>query len=115
VNTDGTFDLRGRHNRVINSGGEKVFAEEVEAVLLDHPEVRDALVVGRPDELWGSAVVAIIVPEFPEAPPSEQTMRKFVSNRLANYKSPKQVRIVREIPRVATGKADLRWADTLQW
>ncbi|MET7861603.1 AMP-binding protein [Streptomyces sp. NPDC005318] len=115
VNKDGTLELRGRSNRAINTGGEKVFAEEVEAVLLDHRQVRDTLVLDRPDARWGRAVVALVVTEQGDLPPSEADLRAYVSSRLANYKSPKQIRFVPEIPRNANGKFDLRWASSLQW
>ena len=112
VHPDGTITLLGRDGRVINTGGEKVFAEEVEAALLTHPDVEDAVVVGRPHELWGSEVVAVVAMR-PASDVQPERLREFVGTRLANYKAPKRVVQVAEIARKANGKADLQWAREL--
>lgn len=110
VEADGTIQLLGRGSQCINTGGEKVFPEEVEATIVDHPAVRDVLVVGTPDERWGSAVTAIVEPTDPTAPPSLEDLREFGRGSLAGYKLPKQLVLVEEIRRSPAGKADYRWA-----
>jgi acyl-CoA synthetase (AMP-forming)/AMP-acid ligase II len=106
---DGTVSLMGRGSGVINTGGEKVFAEEVEQVLVDHPGVAEAVVVGVPDDRWGSRVTALVVP----ASAGEldlDALADHVGGRLAGYKRPRVVRLVAEIPRTVSGKLDRRWA-----
>lgn len=112
VNADGeTFSLLGRGSICINTGGEKVFPEEVEAALRNHPKVVDAAVVGIPDERWGQAVVALVSPDSIDTP--EDALRDFVREELANYKVPKRIFSVAEIARSPAGKADYKWAKTL--
>jgi 3-oxocholest-4-en-26-oate---CoA ligase len=109
LDADGRLQLLGRSSSVINTGGEKVYPGEVENALLDHPAVRDAVVVGVPDPRWGSAVAAVVVQESSaSADPDE--LAAFVSRRLAGYKKPRHVVIVAEIQRLNTGKPDLTWA-----
>ncbi|BCB76652.1 acyl-CoA synthetase [Phytohabitans flavus] len=103
---DGTLVLRGRGSGVINTGGEKVFAEEVEQVLLRHPAIGDAVVVGVPHERWGSQVVAVV---STTAAVTADEVREFVGERLAGYKRPREVVFVPSIRRSPAGKADLRW------
>ena len=110
IEADGTLMLLGRGSQCINTGGEKVFPEEVETALFDHPGVQDVLVVGVPDERWGSAVVAVIEPTDPEAPPSLEDLRAFLRTSLAGYKLPKDLVVVPEVQRSPAGKADYRWA-----
>ncbi|MQA95553.1 MAG: AMP-binding protein [Streptosporangiales bacterium] len=106
---DGTLTLLGRGSRVINTGGEKVFAEEVEQRVLEHPAVRDAVVVGVPDERFGHRVVAVVVPE-PGASLTEAELREHVGAALADYKRPRGLVLVPEVRRSPVGKADLGWA-----
>jgi len=106
---DGSITFRGRGSRVINTGGEKVFAEEVEQVLIEHPGVRDALVVGLPDQLWGQRVTAVVAPAG-QAEPAADALVAHVAGRLADYKKPRTVVFVPDIRRSPSGKADLRWA-----
>ena len=106
---DGSVTFRGRGSRVINTGGEKVFAEEVEQVLIEHPAVRDALVVGLPDPRWGHRVTAVIAPAGPVAVTGDE-LAAHVGERLAAYKKPRGVVFVDAIRRSPSGKADLRWA-----
>ncbi len=112
IEADGSLVFHGRSSRVINTGGEKVFAEEVEQVLLDHPKVDDVFVVGVPDKLWGSRIVAVVAPTSPEDPPGTEELRDHVGSRLARYKAPREVVVVPELRRSPAGKADLRWART---
>ncbi|TWH74699.1 AMP-binding protein [Modestobacter roseus] len=109
VEADGTLSLLGRGSGVINTGGEKVFAEEVEQALLDHPLVRDAVVLGLPDDRWGSRVTALVVAD----PPGEATARSLadhVGSVLAGYKRPRSVLFVETVRRSASGKVDRSWA-----
>jgi acyl-CoA synthetase (AMP-forming)/AMP-acid ligase II len=102
----GEVQLLGRDSLTINTGGEKVFVEEVEAVLKDHPAVVDALVCGRPSERWGAEVAAVVV-----APGiRELELIEFCRDRLARYKVPKAIRLVERIARTETGKPDYKWA-----
>jgi acyl-CoA synthetase (AMP-forming)/AMP-acid ligase II len=112
IAADGTLRLLGRGSGVINTGGEKVYAAEVEGVLREHPEVRDAIVIGVPHPRWGSAVAAIIE-AAPGATPDPQTIRAHVASVLASYKQPQRIAVVPELQRTASGKADLRWAAQL--
>lgn len=107
LRADGTIQLLGRDSVTINTGGEKVFAEEVEAALLRHPEVVDAVVVGRPSERWGQEVVAVVALA---SPVSDADLSAIAGERLARYKLPKVYVRVREVVRSPAGKADYRWA-----
>ena len=106
---DGTISLLGRGSGVINTGGEKVFAEEVEQVLVEHPGVAEAVVVGVPDDRWGSRVAALVVP-VPGAELDLAALADHVGSRLAGYKRPRVLRLVAGIPRTVSGKLDRRWA-----
>ena len=108
VDDDGTITLLGRGSGCINTGGEKVFPEEVEAVLKAHPGVYDAVVVGVDDERWGQAVTAVVRPVRPDDPLDD--LDAHCRERLAGYKVPKRVVVVPEIERSPAGKADYRWA-----
>jgi fatty-acyl-CoA synthase len=110
VEADGTMTLLGRGSICINSGGEKIFPEEVEEVLKTHDLVTDALVVGVPDERWGQAVTAVVdlVDGTGREDLDEAALRQHVHDRLAGYKVPKRV-LAAEIPlRAANGKADYK-------
>nr|WP_275585649.1 AMP-binding protein [Geodermatophilus sabuli] len=109
LEADGTLTLLGRGSGVINTGGEKVFAEEVEHVLAEHPAVAEAVVVGVPDERWGSVVTALVVAE-PGTAPTAQELADHVGGRLAGYKRPRAVSVVPVIERTVSGKIDRRWA-----
>jgi len=110
VEADGTIQLLGRGSLCINTGGEKVFPEEVESVLVNHPGVADVLVVGTPDERWGSTVTAVVAPADAAQPPSLDELREHLRPHLAGYKSPRRLVIVDRIQRSPAGKADYRWA-----
>ncbi len=101
--------MLGRDALVVNTGGEKVFVEEVEEVVRRHPDVADALVVGRRSERFGQEVVAVVAPrEGAELDPA--SIREFVSTEIARFKAPRAVAVCETIRRHANGKADYRWA-----
>jgi fatty-acyl-CoA synthase len=100
---DGFYSIVGRAKDMIISGGENVYAAEVEAVLLDHPAVAEAAFVGIPDDRWGEVGVAAIIPR-PGAQPSESDLLAFCQGRLARYKVPRRVVFVDDFPRTALGK-----------
>lgn len=105
VEADGTITLLGRGSEVVNTGGEKVFVEEVETAILTHPAVRDALVVGLADDRWGRRVTAVVALRH-GAVVDERGVIDHVGSQLADYKRPRQVVFVDDIPRSPTGKAD---------
>jgi acyl-CoA synthetase (AMP-forming)/AMP-acid ligase II len=110
VEPNGTIQLLGRGSQCINTGGEKVFPEEVESMLVDLPAVADVLVVGVPDDRWGTAVTAVVAPADPAAPPTLEDVRDHLRRSLAGYKLPKHLVIVDRVERTPAGKADYRWA-----
>ncbi|MCX4091341.1 AMP-binding protein [Nocardia sp. alder85J] len=105
VDADGRIRLLGRDSLCINSAGEKIYTEEVEAVLLGHPDVADALVVGVPDPHWGQAVCAVVAP-VEGTHPAVPDLIAHVKARLAGYKAPKSIALVETVPRSPNGKAD---------
>jgi 3-oxocholest-4-en-26-oate---CoA ligase len=108
---DGTLRLYGRDSLVVNTGGEKVFVEEVEEVLRAHPAVADALVVGRPSERWGEEIVALVeLRDGTEAVP--EVLHTHCTSQLARFKAPKELIFVDHVHRLGNGKADYRWAKT---
>ncbi|MFN8051845.1 MAG: acyl-CoA synthetase [Acidimicrobiales bacterium] len=109
VETDGSITLLGRGSVCINTAGEKVFPEEVEEALKTHPAVRDANVVGVPDEKWGQAVCAVVAFEPGESAATEALVGH-CRLTLAGYKCPKRIVVVPAIQRGPNGKADYRWA-----
>ena len=113
VEADGTIQLLGRGSQCINTGGEKVFPEEVELQLLGHPSVRDVLVVGIPDERWGSAVTAVVEPVPGAEPPTLDDLKDHLRTSLAGYKLPKRLVLVDKVERTPAGKADYRWATSV--
>ena len=112
LRADGVMELLGRDSVTINTGGEKVFAEEVEQALMHHPAVYDAVVVGRPSERWGSEVVAVVqLREGVEA--SDDGLRAECERHLARYKLPRAFVYTDRVVRSPAGKADYRWAKAL--
>ena len=109
VAADGTINLLGRGSGCINTGGEKVFPEEVESVLRERDDVYDVLVVGAPDERWGEAVSAIVQPAEGSEPSADELIEHCRSH-LAGYKVPKSVSFVDHVVRSPAGKPDYRWA-----
>ena len=106
---DGTITLLGRGSGCINTGGEKVWPEEVEESLKQHPRVVDAAVVGVPDDTWGETVGAVV--SLTDGPEVETTaISEWVAERLAGYKRPRRVAIVDEVRRTTVSKVDLDWA-----
>lgn len=105
VEADGRITLLGRNSACINTGGEKVFAEEVEEALKEHAAVDDATVIGVPDERWGQAVIAVVSPRNGQTL-DEATLRDHVRERLANYKVPKRVLAKDTLERFPNGKAN---------
>lgn len=112
VDADGTLRLFGRDSLVINTGGEKVFVEEVEEVLRADPAVADALVVGRDSERWGQEIVALIELRDRAEDPQLDTdaLRAHCTSELARFKVPKAFIVVDKVRRLGNGKADYRWA-----
>jgi fatty-acyl-CoA synthase len=110
IDADGTVVLLGRGSLCINTGGEKVYPEEVEAVVKTHPAVRDAVVVGKTDEQFGQRVVAVVATDGAIGLDDLQTHCR---TRLAGYKIPRELHIVPDVPRSPAGKADYAWAKQL--
>jgi acyl-CoA synthetase (AMP-forming)/AMP-acid ligase II len=108
VEADGTIKLYGRGSLCINSGGEKVFVEEVENALKAHGAVHDAVVVGLDDERWGQRVVALVSLEDGEAAPDEAALRDHCRAHVAGYKVPKEIHVVDAVFRGPNGKADYK-------
>ncbi len=108
VDASGRLAVRGRADGMINTGGEKVAAEEVASVLEACPGVREAVVVGRPDPEWGEVVTAIVVPADPADPPRLDVLRGFARGRLPDYAAPRAVVVVPALPLLASGKPDLQ-------
>jgi fatty-acyl-CoA synthase len=107
VNDDGvTLSLLGRGSVCINTGGEKVFPEEVEEAIKRYPGVKDAVVVGVPDEKWGEAITAVISTHQPGL--DARALIEFVKQEIASYKAPKHVVPVDEVYRSPSGKADFK-------
>ncbi len=110
---DGSITLLGRGSVCINSGGEKIFPEEVEGVLKAHPAVYDTLVVGVPDERWGQAVCAVVQVREGEPEPTLEELAVHARTHLARYKAPRHLVFVPEVQRSPSGKPDYPWASAL--
>ncbi len=108
VDADGTIHLLGRGSVCINSGGEKVFPEEVEEALKTHDAVRDAVVVGVPDSTYGEQIVAVVELADGVEAPGEIELIGHVKERLAHYKAPRRVRCVATIARAPNGQVDYK-------
>jgi acyl-CoA synthetase (AMP-forming)/AMP-acid ligase II len=106
---DGRIRLLGRDAVTINSGGEKIFAEEVERALAGHPDVSDVVVAGRPSERWGSEVVAVVALRDGSTATDDDLLVE-AARHVARYKLPKAIVRRSEISRSPSGKADYRWA-----
>jgi 3-oxocholest-4-en-26-oate---CoA ligase len=109
VEPDGTITLLGRGSNCINSGGEKVFPEEVEEAVKRHPDVDDCLVVGMPDERFGQRVVAVVGTSAVRKP-TEDELREWLRPSLAHFKIPKAFIVRDMVRRAPNGKADYVWA-----
>jgi acyl-CoA synthetase (AMP-forming)/AMP-acid ligase II len=109
IEADGTITLLGRGSGCINSGGEKIFAEEVEAALRSHPMVFDAVVVGVPDPRFGERVAAVVAAREGQRP-TLQELDAHCRMHFAGYKVPRELHLVDRIRRQPSGKPDYRWA-----
>ncbi|MFG2344668.1 acyl-CoA synthetase [Streptomyces phaeochromogenes] len=110
VDKEGVVTVLGRGSQCINTGGEKVYPEEVEQALKSHPDVYDALVAGVPDEKWGNHVAAVVQLRTGAGRPSLDDIQTHCRSHLAGYKIPRQLVITDSIQRSPSGKADYRWA-----
>jgi 3-oxocholest-4-en-26-oate---CoA ligase len=113
VEADGSVTLLGRGSICINSGGEKIFPEEVEAIVRSHPDVMDAIVIGAPDERFGQRVAAIVEPRPDRSAPSLESLQEHCRAHLAGYKIPRQLHVVEKIERSPSGKPDYPWAGSV--
>jgi acyl-CoA synthetase (AMP-forming)/AMP-acid ligase II len=109
VEEDGSITLLGRGNVCINSGGEKIYPEEVEQALKSHPDVFDAMVVGLPDERFGQRVAAVVQPR-PGRAPTLEALAEHCRGYVAGYKIPRALHLVEQIQRQPSGKPDYPWA-----
>jgi len=110
VDEEGVVTVLGRGSQCINTGGEKVYPEEVEQALKSHPDVYDALVAGVPDAKWGNHVTAVVELRAGAVRPSLDDIQTHCRSHLAGYKIPRQLVIAETIQRSPSGKADYRWA-----
>ncbi|GHB32422.1 acyl-CoA synthetase [Streptomyces umbrinus] len=110
VDEEGVVTVLGRGSQCINTGGEKVYPEEVEQALKSHPDVYDALVAGVPDAKWGNHVAAVVQLRTGAGQPSLDDIQTHCRTHLAGYKIPRQLVITDSIQRSPSGKADYRWA-----
>jgi acyl-CoA synthetase (AMP-forming)/AMP-acid ligase II len=113
VEADGSITLLGRGSIVINSGGEKIFPEEVESAVRSHPDVMDAIVCGAPDERWGQTVAAIIQPRVGHEAPSLESIQEHCRTSIAGYKLPRRLFVVDTVERSPSGKPDYTWATAI--
>lgn len=113
LDDDGMITMFGRGSTCINSGGEKIFPEEVEEALRAHPAIRDAVVVGQPDPRWGERVVGVVSLRPGRPQPDLDAVRTFLADHLAGYKIPKTLVWVDDVHRSAAGKQDYRWAKSI--
>jgi acyl-CoA synthetase (AMP-forming)/AMP-acid ligase II len=109
LESDGSISLLGRGSVSINTGGEKVFPEEVEAAVKSHPDVYDATIVGVPDPRWGQRVAAVVKARD-GATPALESIQDYCRTRIAGYKVPRELHLVDDFVRSPAGKPDYRWA-----
>ncbi|WP_280274281.1 acyl-CoA synthetase [Nocardia wallacei] len=109
VEEDGSVTMLGRGSVSINSGGEKIYPEEVEGALKCHPEILDALVIGVPDERWGQRVAAVVQCRSGKRPGLDE-LRPVLTQEISSYKQPRSIWFVDEIKRSPAGKPDYKWA-----
>ena len=110
LDADGKITMFGRGSTCINTGGEKVFPEEVEEALRAHPAILDAVVAGQKDDRWGERVIGIVSRREGQDQPDDAALKAFLTERLAGYKVPKAVLWVDAVKRSPAGKQDYRWA-----
>ena len=104
IDAEGRLHVIGRIDDLINTGGERVWPEEVEAVLREHPKVGEVGVGGRLDPEWGQRVVAFVVPSDPADPPTLSELRDLAGDRIGRHKAPRELVLVEELPRTFSGK-----------
>jgi fatty-acyl-CoA synthase len=109
VEADGSITLLGRGSNCINTGGEKVFPEEVEEAIKRHPGIDDCMVVGLPDERFGQRVAAV-ASSAAKTPPSGEELRTWLRTTISHYKIPTTIVVLDTIRRAPNGKADYGWA-----
>src|SRR3546814_19742597 len=112
LEADGTITLLGRGSQGINSGGEKIFPEEVESALKAHPAVFDAIVVGVPDDRWGQRVAAVVQARDGMAPTLAE-LDAHCRDYVAGYKVPRELHLVAEVLRSPSGTPAYPWAGTV--
>ena len=112
LDADGMITVFGRGAVCINSGGEKIFPEEVEEVLKAHPDVEDAIVVGVPDQRWGQRVAAVVQPRLGRSL-RDESIDAHCRKHIAGYKVPKEVHFVSRVQRQPSGKPDYKWAKSI--
>ena len=110
LEADGTITLKGRGSVSINSGGEKIFPEEVEQAVKSHPQVFDAVVIGVPDERWGTRVAAVVELRPGDTALALEDLKSHCRTQIAGYKLPRQLNLVPAMERSPAGKPDYRWA-----
>jgi O-succinylbenzoic acid--CoA ligase len=104
IDAQGRLHVVGRIDDLINTGGEKVWPQEVEAALREHRKVADVGVGGRLDAEWGQRVVAFVVPADAASPPTLEELRDFAAGRIGRHKAPRELVLVDELPRTVSGK-----------
>jgi acyl-CoA synthetase (AMP-forming)/AMP-acid ligase II len=104
IDEEGFYYIDGRYKDMIKSGGENIYAAEVEAVFREHPKVRDAALIGKPDVKWGEVGVLVIVLE--DEPISEEALKEFCTKKLARFKIPKEFIFADSLPYSAYGKVE---------
>lgn len=104
IDDRGRLHVLGRFDDVINTGGEKVWPEQVEAALRDHPGVREIAAAGRDDPVWGQHVAVWVVPADPDDPPTLADLRAFATQALPSFGAPKELTLVGQLPRTSSGK-----------
>ncbi len=110
IDAEGVINFIGRGSVCINSGGEKIFPEEVESALKAHPSIRDTIVAGVPDERYGQRVAAVLELNPGAAPVSQEDVEAHLADRIARYKVPRLIHVVDEVVRSPVGKPDYGWA-----
>ncbi|MGZ8611629.1 MAG: class I adenylate-forming enzyme family protein [Actinomycetota bacterium] len=104
IDFEGRLHVVGRIDDLINSGGEKIWPQEVEAALREHPKVAEVGVGGRLDAVWGQRVVAFVVPVDPASPPELWELREFAAGRIGRHKAPRELVVVEHLPQTMSGK-----------
>jgi acyl-CoA synthetase (AMP-forming)/AMP-acid ligase II len=113
VEDDGTMHFLGRGSICINSGGEKIYPEEVENALKTHPDLQDAVVAGIPDERWGQKVAAVLQLKEGRTAPTQEELELHLASHVARYKLPRFITFVDLMQRSPSGKPDYKWATTV--